>query len=134
MSTPSSTPTAPGKGRVKQPAPKRRPTTPATPDSRRSSGAGSSAPVAAAKKRYKPGHLALLEIRRFQKSTDLLLRKLPFARLVREVQLQFSGIEYRWQTAAILALQEAAEAHLVRIFEDAYVCYIPGGAKITIMP
>lgn len=77
----------------------------------------------AAKPRYRgpQGHRALREIRHFQRTTDLLLRKLPFARLVRELQEPFSRQPLRWQAEALLALQEAAEAHLVRVFEDAYV-------------
>lgn len=73
------------------------------------------------KRRYRPGGRALLEIRRLQRSTELLLRKLPFARLVREIQLAFMGVPLRWHAEALLALQEAAEAHLVGLFEDAYV-------------
>ncbi|RHY32486.1 hypothetical protein DYB32_002522, partial [Aphanomyces invadans] len=88
--------------------------------------------VAAAKRRYRPGDKALLEIRRFQKSTDLLMRKLPFARLVREIQMNFSGHQFRWQSSALLALQEAAEAHLVRIFEDATLCSIHA-KRVTLM-
>ena len=63
----------------------------------------------------------LREIRRLQKSTDLCLRKLPFQRLVREITEQFSppGIQYRFQASALLALQEAMEAALVRLFEGA---------------
>jgi histone H3/H4 len=71
------------------------------------------------RRRYRPGTVALREIRYYQRSTELLIRKLPFARLVREIQTQYSTKEYRWQAEALLALQEAAEAHLVRIFEDA---------------
>lgn len=89
--------------------------------------------------RYRPGTVALREIRQYQKSSDLLIRKLPFARLVftcsgssiiqvREVTLDFVGdkhepgsIGMRWQAHAILCLQEAAEAFLVHLFEDTYV-------------
>ncbi len=71
------------------------------------------------RRRYRPGTVALREIRFYQRSTELLIRKLPFARLVREIQTQYSNKEFRWQAEALLALQEAAEAHLVRIFEDA---------------
>lgn len=80
-----------------------------------------SSSAAKAKPRYKPGALALREIRHLQRTTDLLLRKLPFARLVRELQTPFTKQPFRWQAEALLALQEAAEAHLVRLFEDAYV-------------
>ena len=76
---------------------------------------------------------ALKEIRRFQKSTELLIRKLPFARLVKEVMQNFTNKEYRWQASALLALQEAAEAHLVGLMEDSNLCAIHG-KRVTIMP
>jgi len=84
-------------------------------------------------RRYRPGEKALREIRFYQRNTDLLIRKLPFARLVKEVQTYFSRKEFRWQAAAILALQEAAEAHLVSLFEDAYLCTIHA-KRVTLMP
>ena len=67
--------------------------------------------------RYRPGTVALREIRKYQKSTDLLIRKLPFQRLVREIAQDFKN-DLRFQSAAILALQEASEAYLVSLFED----------------
>ncbi|XP_018411333.1 PREDICTED: histone H3-like centromeric protein A [Nanorana parkeri] len=74
-------------------------------------------------RRYRPGKRALMEIRKYQNSTDLLIRKAPFARLVREVCMEFAcGVPYMWQSMAIMALQEAAEAFLVRLFEDSYLC------------
>lgn len=73
------------------------------------------------------------EIRAYQGSTDLLLRRLPFARLVREIQMNMTRTAYRWQGTAILALQEAAEAHLVGLFEDANLCAIHG-KRVTLMP
>ncbi|EEQ91550.1 histone H3-like centromeric protein hH3v [Blastomyces dermatitidis] len=86
--------------------------------------------------RYKPGTLALKEIRRYQKSWDLLLLKLPFARLVREVAVDLLpagvGEELRWQSQAIQALQEAAEAFLVHLFEDTNLCAIHA-KRVTIM-
>ncbi|TRM67719.1 histone-fold-containing protein [Schizophyllum amplum] len=91
------------------------------------------------KKRYRPGTVALREIRKYQKSTDLLIRKLPFARLVREVALdmmtdttQYGDAGLRWQSSAILALQEATEAFLVHLFEDANLCAIHA-KRVTIM-
>ena len=87
---------------------------------------------AAPARRYRPGEKALREIRFYQKSTDLLIRKLPFARLVKEVQSNFFRKEYRWQADALLALQEAAEAHLIGLFEDANLCTIHG-KHVTIM-
>ena len=72
------------------------------------------------KRRYRPGVVALREIRRYQKSTDLLLPKRSFQRLVRE-SLAKEG-DYRLQSTALLALQEASEAYLVSLFEDSYLC------------
>ncbi|ODV83911.1 hypothetical protein CANARDRAFT_29633, partial [[Candida] arabinofermentans NRRL YB-2248] len=90
--------------------------------------------VSQGKKRYKPGNNALKEIRKFQKTTDLLIRKLPFARLVREiVQDEFGATSsYRWQSVAILAMQEATEAYLVHLFEDTNLCALHA-KRVTIM-
>ncbi|KAG5175917.1 histone-fold-containing protein [Tribonema minus] len=87
------------------------------------------------KRRHKPGEKALKEIRAYQRSTELLIRKLPFARLVKEVQTSFTpgGLQYRWAATAVLALQEAAEAHLVGLFEDANLACIHA-KRVTIMP
>lgn len=82
--------------------------------------------------RYRPGTVALREIRRYQKSTELLIRKLPFQRLVREVAQDFKT-DLRFQTSAILALQEASEAYLVGLFEDTNLCAIHA-KRVTIMP
>ncbi|KID94006.1 histone H3, partial [Metarhizium majus ARSEF 297] len=73
--------------------------------------------------RYKPGTVALREIRRYQKSTELLIRKLPFQRLVREVAQDFKS-DLRFQSSAIQALQEVVEAYLVSLFEDTNLCAI----------
>jgi histone H3/H4 len=86
-----------------------------------------------AKRRYRPGERALREIRFYQRNVDLLIRRLPFARLVKEVQTYFFRKEYRWQAEAMLALQEAAEAHLVGLFEDANLCTIHA-KRVTVMP
>ncbi|RLN96595.1 hypothetical protein BBJ28_00000132, partial [Nothophytophthora sp. Chile5] len=75
-------------------------------------------------KRTRPGEVALREIRLLQRSTKLLLRKLPFARVVREIQTEFTGVGYRWQAEALLALQEATETYLVRTFEDALTALV----------
>jgi len=82
--------------------------------------------------RYRPGTVALREIRRYQRGTELLIRKLPFQRLVREVAREFHA-ELRFQSSAIMALQEAAEAFLVGLFEDTNVCAIHA-RRVTIMP
>jgi histone H3/H4 len=82
--------------------------------------------------RYRPGTVALREIRRYQKSTELLIRKLPFQRLVREIT-QVIKIDLRFQSTALLALQEAAEAYLVGLFENTNLCAIHA-KRVTIMP
>jgi histone H3 len=82
--------------------------------------------------RYRPGTVALREIRKYQKGTELLIRKLPFSRLVREVAQDYHN-DLRFQSTAILALQEAAEAYLVSLFEDANLCAIHA-KRVTIMP
>ena len=84
--------------------------------------------------RFRPGTVALREIRRYQRSDKLLLRKLPFSRLVKEITQDAKEIksEYRWQCTAILAIQEAAEAYLVGLFEDANQCAIHA-KRVTLM-
>lgn len=87
------------------------------------------------KKRYRPGTRALQEIRRYQRSTDLLIRKLPFARLVRQLcQDHFvrPGESLRWQPQALAALQEAAETYLVQLFEDSNLCALHS-KRVTLM-
>ena len=61
--------------------------------------------------RYRPGTVALREIRRYQKSTELLIRKLPFQRLVQEIAQDFKT-DLRFQSSAVLALQKASDAYL----------------------
>ena len=82
--------------------------------------------------RYRPGTVALREIRRYQKSTELLIRKLPFQRLVREIAQDYKT-DLRFQSAAVMALQEASEAYLVGLFEDTNLCTIHA-KRVTIMP
>jgi histone H3 len=81
--------------------------------------------------RFRPGTVALREIRKFQKSTDLLIRKLPFYRLVREVMSDFNT-KLNIQPYAVLALQEASEAYLVGLFEDSNLCAIHA-KRVTVM-
>lgn len=97
--------------------------------------------------RFRPGTVALREIRRYQKSTELLLRKLPFQRLVREIaqgmfftfctflhsKLSEYKTDLRFQSSAVLALQEASEAYLVGLFEDTNLAAIHA-KRVTIMP
>ena len=82
--------------------------------------------------RYRPGTVALREIRKYQKSTDLLIRKLPFQRLVKEIAQDYKS-DLRFQSTAVLCLQEASEAYLVGLFVDVNLCAIHGG-RVTIMP
>ena len=87
---------------------------------------------------YRPGTVALREIRRYQKSTESLLRKKPFQRLVREIcqildQEKDKVSETRFQSTALLALQEAAEAYLVNLFEWTNLCAIHA-KRVTILP
>ena len=82
--------------------------------------------------RFRPGTVALRDIRRYQRGTDLLLRKLPFQRIVREIAM--TGKDgLRFQASAVLAMQEATEAHLVNLFADTCLCAIHG-RRVTIMP
>lgn len=86
------------------------------------------------RRRYRPGTVALREIRRYQKSTELLIKKRPFQRLVKEIcQIEAPGRDYRFQSTALLALQEAAEAYLVGLFEDTNICALHA-KRVTIMP
>lgn len=82
--------------------------------------------------RFHPGTVALREIRRYQKSAELLLRKLPFQRLIREIA-QEKNDNIRFQATALEAMQEAAEAFLVGVFEDTNLCALHA-KRVTIMP
>ena len=82
--------------------------------------------------KFKPGTVALREIRRYQKGTELLLRKLPFQRLVREVA-RVQKDDVRFQASAVLAMQEATESYIVNLFADTCLCAIHGG-RVTIQP
>ena len=83
--------------------------------------------------RYCLGTVALQEIQRYQKSTELLIRKLPFQRLVREIAQDLGKINIRFQSRAIMALQEASEAYLVGLLEDSNLCAVHA-KRVTIMP
>lgn len=84
------------------------------------------------KHRYRPGTVALREIRKYQKSSDLLIRKLPFQRLVREISQSYKS-DLRYQQGAIDAIQAAAESFLVALFEDSQLCAIHA-RRVTITP
>jgi len=83
--------------------------------------------------RFRPGTRALMEIRKYQKSTDTLIKKLPFQRLVREISNNVAGEPKKWSPVALEALQEAAEAYLIGFFEDANLAAIHA-KRVTIMP
>lgn len=83
--------------------------------------------------RFRPGTVALREIRKYQKSTELLIRKLPFARLVREITNQVAPEPFRWTAEAFLALQEATEDFMVTLLEETNLCAIHA-RRVTIMP
>ena len=94
-----------------------------------------SAPVGGGMKkphRYRPGTVALREIRKYQKSTETLIRKAPFQRVVQEIMRNIKS-DIRIQSTAVLALQEAAEAYLVGVFEDTNLCAIHA-KRVTILP
>ena len=87
-------------------------------------------------RRNAPGVVALRQIKKYQKSTELVMPKLPFMRLVREIADQFNprnGGSYRFRSNAIFCLQEAAEDHLVHVLEDTNLCAIHA-KRVTIMP
>ena len=84
------------------------------------------------KRRFRPGTVALREIQQYQKSTDLLIRRTPFQRVMYEIVRSFRN-DLRIQAVAIKGLQEAAEAYLVGLFEDSNLCAIHA-KLVTIMP
>ena len=84
------------------------------------------------KQRFRPVTVALWGIRRYQKNTDLLIRKLPFQRLVRKIIFEYKQ-DYWLAAAAAAALQEATKAYLVGLFEDTNLCAIQA-KRVTIIP
>ncbi|XP_056154856.1 histone H3-like centromeric protein A [Lampris incognitus] len=127
------------KHRRKAKSPQRRPPqaapgpSPSRPPSQRQSGRTEPTTVLPKTRRFRPGTRALMEIRKYQKTTNLLIRKAPFARLVREVCQQYSPQTLRWQVYSLMALQEAAEAFLVMIFSDANLCALHA-KRVTLFP
>ncbi|TFL04649.1 histone H3 [Pterulicium gracile] len=114
-------------------APRKQLASKATKSARKTSGPGTTAAGGVKKPhRFRPGTVALREIRRYQKSTELLIRKLPFQRLVREIAQDFKT-DLRFQSSAVMALQEAAEAYLVSLFEDTNLAAIHA-KRVTIQP
>ena len=106
-------------GKQNKPTPAKRPTPKKTSEPSQSQPSGKKG------HRYKPGTVALREIWRYQKSTELLIRKLPFQHLVREIAQDFKT-DLRFQSLAVMALQEASESYLVGLFEDTNLCAIHG--------
>lgn len=84
------------------------------------------------KPRYKAGTVALKEIRRYQNSTDLLIRKLPFQRFVRNIAQQYKA-DARFQAPALACLHESLEAYLTGVFEDANACAVHA-RRVTVLP
>ena len=84
-------------------------------------------------RKYRPGTVAICEIWQFQKSTELLIWKLPFLQLVHEIALEVGKYDLHFQGSAIICLQEAAEAYIVGLMEDANLCAIHA-KRVTIMP
>jgi len=86
------------------------------------------------KQRWRPGTVALREIRQYQRSTNLLIPKLPFSRLIKELANERSSSGgLRFQSSALMALQEAAESYIVQLFEDTNLCAIHA-KRVTVMP
>tara|TARA_B110000902_G_C13903418_1_gene435330 strand:- start:79 stop:582 length:504 start_codon:yes stop_codon:yes gene_type:complete len=84
------------------------------------------------KRRWHAGTVALRQVKKFQKSTNLLLRKAPFQRLVRELAGNYKD-GLRFASSAVLALQEATEAYVVSVLSDTNLCAIHS-RRVTIMP
>eukprot|EP01057_Protomagalhaensia_wolfi_P003338 Protomagalhaensia_wolfi_Nauph_80__3337@NODE_339_length_2756_cov_44_506809_g256_i0_p4_GENE_NODE_339_length_2756_cov_44_506809_g256_i0NODE_339_length_2756_cov_44_506809_g256_i0_p4_ORF_typecomplete_len107_score0_84Histone/PF00125_24/1_5e31TFIID_20kDa/PF03847_13/0_00043TAF/PF02969_17/0_0035CENPT_C/PF15511_6/0_0056CBFD_NFYB_HMF/PF00808_23/0_039Bromo_TP/PF07524_13/0_17_NODE_339_length_2756_cov_44_506809_g256_i0393713 len=85
------------------------------------------------RRRLRPGERAIREIRKYQTSTELLIPRLPFARLVREVQLGLlPDAQLRWTTESLLTIQTAAEAFLTALLEDSMLCALHA-RRVTLM-
>lgn len=82
--------------------------------------------------RFRPGTVAIRDIRKYQKSTELLIRKLPFSRLVREIAQHYKT-DLRFASGAVLALQEASECYIVSLLSDANLCALHA-KRVTVMP
>ena len=83
------------------------------------------------RRRYRPGTVALRQIRRYQSGGELLVAKMPFRRLVREITIANAPQGLRYQDSALMALQEATEQYLVSLFQDSYLCSLHGG-RVTL--
>ena len=83
-------------------------------------------------KRFRPTTRWVSEIRKFQRTTNLLIRKLPFLRLVKEITTEVNAHNFRWSANAVEALQEASEAYIVKLIEDGLLCSIHA-RRVTLM-
>ena len=83
-------------------------------------------------RRFRPGTVALREIRRFQRSTNLLIPKTAIYRVIREAAQNFGKLDIRFQSAALEALHEASEAYLLSLFERANLCCLHAG-RLTVI-
>ena len=92
--------------------------------------------------RYRPGMVALREIRRYQRYTENLIKRTPFQKLIREISQEYRicpdgpgtpSVQVHFQSTAIAALQEAAENFIVGLFEDVNLLAIHARC-VTIMP
>ena len=144
--TPSKTPAITSKTRAAKKIPKKVPSksrprpgagalnyTPSEKDYQRAQKAGDILPAREkTPSRYRPGSLALQEVRYYQERSNLLIRKPPFQRLVREIS-QTLKQDVRFRSAALMALQEACEAYFIHLFEDTNLCAIHA-KRVMIMP
>ncbi|XP_059651267.1 histone H3-like centromeric protein CENH3 [Cornus florida] len=103
-----------------------------TPSRRSPRNAPPSSREAKRKRRNRPGTVSLREIRKFQKTWNLLIPAAPFIRTVKEISYFFSPQVTQWTAEALVALQEAAEDFLVHLFEDAMLCAIHA-KRVTLM-
>ncbi|KAL3624401.1 centromeric histone H3 [Castilleja foliolosa] len=84
------------------------------------------------KRRNRPGTVALREIRKYQKSWNLLIPAAPFIRVVKEISFHEAPSITRWQAEALVALQEAAEDYIVQLFGEAVLCAVHA-KRVTLM-
>merc|ERR1712216_425471 len=79
------------------------------------------------------GTTTLLEIKKYQLSTNPIISKSSFLRIVKEIGRRINGEPIRFSSESILALQEASEDFLVRLFEDSNLC-ARHARRITVLP
>ena len=85
-------------------------------------------------RRYRPGAAALREIRPYLQSPPPMIRKTAFQRLVKEVAEELGLLPgLRFQSGAVSAMQEAAEAYLIQLFQEANFCALHA-RRVTILP